>query len=807
MHPIAQDLRYGARSLGKNPGVAVVAVLALALGSGAGTAIFSIVDAALWKPLPYRDPGRLVMIWEESAALKTGRMYVPAANFPAWQQNRSFEGMAAVMDLRINLTGGANGHIEPEELRAERVSAAMFPVLGVQPRIGRVFRPDEDRPGHTDFVVLSYHLWKRRFNGDRAILGKSIRLREQSCQVLGVMPAGFSVLDPLADLWLPLGLDAYDPRSATARMLTVVARLKPGVGIEQARADMAGIGAQLERSNPALNSGWRPASYPFRDGLVSHSEKALDVLMAAVGLLALMGCANVANLLLARGAARHKEFALRMALGATRGRIAALLLTESALLSIGGGAAGLAFARILLAWLSRLGANSIPRIAEARFDMRMFLFAVGLSLVSGLLVGMVPAIQGSGGGLRAALAEEGRGGTVAKSSRLARHALVVAEVALAVVVLIGAGLLVRTFARLRATSTGFQPGSVLTFGLPLGGGRNTAPERRAPFLDQVAARLTALPGARSMGAINVLPLTGFGPGSSFALQGNSETLPGQRPIALLRTVTTGYFGAMGMPLVAGREFSAADGAGAPLVAIVDQYLARTFSPAANPVGMRITVDRPAPRTLEIVGVVGEVKPVSVDGEVWPTVYFPYAQQPLAAMTVVLRTAVPPLRLAPGVQREIHQLDPNQPVSEVKTLDDVVGNSLGEARFHTLLLAGFAEAAFLLCALGIYGVIAYDTGRRTREIGIRMALGAQPGDVARMIVRQGAWLAGSGIAIGLGTAFALTRYMSSMLYGVEPSDFRTFAAIAGLLGAVALLASYLPSRRAMALDPVEALRRD
>jgi putative ABC transport system permease protein len=494
-----------------------------------------------------------------------------------------------------------------------------------------------------------------------------------------------------------------------------------------------------------------------------------------------------------------------MALGASRGRIVAQLLSESAILSLAGGAAGLVFARTLLAWLSRLGANSIPRIAEARFDVRLYVFAVALSLLSGLLFGAVPAIQGSGGGLRAALAEESRGGTAARSGRLLRNLLVVSEVSLAVVVLIAAGLLVRSFARLSAADTGFQPDSALTFGLPLGGGRNTAPERRAPFLDQVALRLTALPGARSEGAINVLPLTGFGPGSSFSLEGNPQTLQGQRPIALLRTVTTGYFRAMGIPLVAGREFTDSDGPRAPLAAIVDQYLARRYSPGVSPVGRRITMDRPAARTLEIVGVVGDVKPVSVNGESWPTVYSPFAQQPLTGMSVVLRTARPPLSLALEVQREIHDLDPDQPLTEVKSLDAVVGNSLGERRFHTFLLAAFAEVAFLLCAVGIYGVISYDTSQRTREIGIRMALGAQTGDVARLIVSQGARLAGCGISLGLAAAFALTRYMASMLYGVEPSDFPTFAAMAAMLGAVALLASYLPSRRAMALDPVAALR--
>jgi putative ABC transport system permease protein len=807
MYPIAQDLRYGVRLFSKTPSIGIIAVLALALGSGASTAIFSVVDAALWKPLPYRGPKSLLVIWEKNPALNRFRMFVAPANLPAWQQNRSLEGMAAVMAQRINLTGGPNGHIEPEELRAERVSAGLFSVLGVQPALGRAFQPDEDVPGHTDFVLLSNGLWQRRFGGDNRIVGKSIRLRDQSYQVVGVLPAGISVLDPLVDVWLPLGLNPYDPRAALARTLMVVARLKPDVPLEKARAEMEGIGARLERANPALNSGWRPALYPFRDELVGKTQKALEIIMAAVGLLILMACANVANLLLARGAARQKELAVRVALGASRARVVTQLLSESVLLSLAGGAAGLVLARLLLVLLSRLGATSIPRIAEARFDVRMFLFAVGISLLSGLLFGIVPAIQGSAGGLRAALAAEGRGGTAGRSGRVARNLLVVAEVALAVVVLIAAGLLLRSFVRLRATNPGFQPDSVLTFRLPLGGGRNTAPERRAPFLDQVAAKLSALPGARSIGAVDALPLTGLGVGASFALEGHPEPPPGRRPLGLMRSVTTGYFRTMGIPLVAGRGFADSDTPQSSPVAIVDQSLARRFSPDASLLGSHLTLDQAARRVVEIVGVVGEVKPDRMDGDAWPTIYLPYAQRPLTSMTFALRTARPPLTLALAVEREIHRLDPDQPVTDVKPMDQVVGNALAEARFDTVLLAGFAEIAFLLCAVGIYGVISYDTTQRTREIGIRMALGAQARDVRRLIVRQGAWLAGCGIALGLAAALALTRLMASMLYGVKPSDFPTFAVMAALLGAVALLASYLPSRRAMALDPVAALRHE
>jgi putative ABC transport system permease protein len=806
MNPVSQDLWYGIRLYAKTPSVAVIAVLALALGSGASTAIFSVVDAALWKPLPFREAGNLLVVWEKNPVLDRFRMFVAPANLPAWQQSHSFEGMAEVIDARINLTGGPNGHIEAEELRAERVSASLFPLLGVQPVIGREFQPEEDRPGNTGFAILSHSLWQRRFGGDRAILGKNIRLRDQPYQVVGVLPAGFAVLDPLVDVWVPLGLNPSDPRNAAARTLTVVARLKPGVSVDQARAEMDGIGAQLEHANPRLNTGWRPNLFRFRDEIVGKTQKALQVFLAAVGLLILMACANAANLLLARGAGRRRELAVRAALGASRGRLIAQLLAESTVLALAGGAVGLVLACILLALLRHVGATTIPRIAEASFDIRLFLFAVGISLLSGLLFGIVPAIQGSGAGLSAALAEEGRGGTTGRSGRLARNLLVVTEVALAVVVLIAAGLLMRSFVRLRAINPGFQADSVLTFRLPLSG-QNAAPARRAPFLDRVTARLSALPGVRSVGSVYSLPLTGLGVGSSFAVAGRPEPPPDRRPQGLMRAVTNGYFSTMGIPLVAGRDFSASDTPDAPLVAIVDQSLVRRFLSDANPIGSQLTMDQPSRRTVEIVGVVGEVKPQKMDGDAWPTIYLPYAQQPLTVMTFALRTGRAPLSLASAVEHEIHQLDPDQPVTDMRSMDQVVNDALAEARFNTLLLAGFAGIAFVLCALGIYGVISYDTSQRTREIGIRMALGAQSVDVRWMILRQGAWLAGCGLVFGLAAAFGLTRLMASMLYGVKPSDFPTFAAMAALLGAVALLASYLPSRRAMRLDPVSALRHE
>jgi putative ABC transport system permease protein len=812
MNSLGRDLRHGARLLWKAPGFSAVALVTLALGMGATSAIFSVVDAVLLKPLPFRDPQRLLVLWEGNPAQNLEKMFVAPGNFLEWRnESGALEALAAIHDFSINLTAGPNGHIDPEELMAERVSASLFPLLGVQPVVGRAFLPEEDQPGRTNYALLSYSLWQRRFGGDLSIAGKAIRLRFQSYTVVGVLPAGFSVLDSAVDIWLPLGLNPHDVRAAGMRYLTVIARLKPGVEIERARTEMDTIGSRLEQANPALDRGWRPSLVPLREQLVGHVRQALLVLMAAVGFLLAMACVNVANLLLARGATRHKEIAIRIALGAGRVRIVAQLLSESMLLALAGGALGMALARGAVALVARLGPASIPRLAEASIDARLFLFALGVSVATGILFGIAPAIQCSGADLNAALTEVGRGGTTGRSGRMARNALVVAEVALAVVVLIGAGLLIRSFARLRSADPGFRPSGLLTLRLPLAGGRNAAPDRRIAFFQQVADRVAALPGVRAAGAVNALPLTGLGLGSNFAVDGRPAPAPEQRPMGLLRSVHSAYFRTMGIPLVAGRVFADSDTSQAPPVIVVNQTLARLFWPEGNPVGGRLVVDANNRRVAEIVGVVGDVKPERIESQDWPTIYCPYPQAPATTMIMVVRAAgpkgAPPLSLASAVEREVHQLDPDQPVADVRSMEDVVDQAIAGARFNTALLGVFALIAFLLAAVGIYGVISCDVTERTHEIGIRVALGAQPGDVLKLVLGQGARLAGYGIAAGLVAAFALTRLMATMLYGVKPADAYTFVAIPVLLGAVALAASYLPSRRALRLDPVTALRHE
>jgi putative ABC transport system permease protein len=800
---ILQDLRNGARLLWKTRSVSALALLALALGIGAAAAIFSVVDAVLLKPLPFPDADRLLAIYEKNPSQHKFKLFVAAANFREWQRHRrTVEAMAAIADTHLNLTGGPNGRMEAEELKAERVSAELFPLLGVQPNVGRAFLPEEDQPGHANFALLSYSLWQRRFGADPAIGGKTIRLRDQSYTVVGVLPAGFSVLTPDVDIFVPLGLVS----NPGARSLVVIGRLRAGASLEQARVEMETIGDGLERADPALDRGWRPSLFPLKDEVVGNVRQPLLVLLAAVGLLLAIACANVANLLLARGAGRRKEIAIRLALGATRGRVARQLITESLVLALAGGALGVGLARATVALVARLGASEIPRLAEAGVDARLLLFALSVTILTGILFGSAPAIQASGLNFYEDLMEGGRGGTMGRTSRVLRNGLVVAEIGLALVVLVGAGLLMRSFVRLRAAHSGFDAAGVLTFRLPLAGGRNFTRERAAAFFDRLGGEIASLPGVRAVGAVNALPLTGLGGGSTFAVDGRPLPPVGERPLGLVRYVARDYFPTMRIPLVAGRVFAGSDTLRSPLVCVVNQALARRFWPGASPLGGRLDLlDFDPPRVCEVVGVVGDIKPDRIQNEDWPTFYISHRQVSSPTMVMVVRTAGPPLAVASTLERAVRQLDPDQPIADLRTMDDVVDRAVSGSRFNAVLLAVFGLVSFALAAVGIYGVVAYDVGERAQEIGIRVALGAGRRDVLRLVLGQVARLAALGIALGLAAALAVTRLMSSMLYGVQPRDFFTYAANSLILGAVALVAGYLPSRRALALDPVATLR--
>jgi putative ABC transport system permease protein len=801
---LGRDIRYGARLLWKSPGFTAIALLALALGMGATTAIFSVVDAVLLQPLPFPDSGRLLAMWEMDPALHRDRNFVAPVNYLAWRQrSKTVVSMGAIHDVQANIGGGAG---EPEEVKVERVSASLFDVLKVRPALGRFFTAEEDRPGGGAVAVIGYSLWQRRFGGDRSLAGKTLRVRGRLYSVAGVLPAGFSILEPNVQVWIPLELAPGD-RFNNGRYLTVVGRMRDGATLAAVRGEMAALGEEGVRELPEVNTGWRPSIYSLRDELVFDVRRPLWVLMGACGMLLAMACVNVANLLLVRGSGRRKEIAVRAALGAPRSRLLGQLLAESMLLALGGGALGLALGAAAVALVAHAGPADVPRVAQAGFNLRLFLFSLAASAACGILFGMAPALYGSRSDLVAVLNEGGRAGTSGKASRAVRQVLVIIEIALAVVVLIGAGLLIRSFVRLRAASPGFDPTGVLTLRMPLGGGRNDAPQRRIEFTNAVLDRIATLPGVRAAGGINGLPLDGLGLGADFVVEGRPGASPVRHPNALSRSVTPGYFRALAIPLLAGRFFTAADDATAAPVILVNRTLARQFFPDVSPLGQRLLIETSGKRTAAIVGVVGDVKPESFEGEEWPMIYFPNGQVPMIGVTLVIRASGPLAPLASAVAGEVRRLDPEQVIADVRPMAALVDRAVAGTRFNAFLLGGFAGIAFLLASLGIYGVISFDVSERSGEIGIRMALGAMPRDVLGMVMRQGARMAACGIALGLAGAFALTRLMASMLYGIRPDDAWTFALISILLGAVALAASYLPSRRAMALDPVSALRHE
>jgi putative ABC transport system permease protein len=711
MHPLVGDLRRGVRLWWKSRVLAALALVALALGIGATTAIFSVVNAVLLQPLPFRQADQLLVIVEKNIPQQKNDLYVAGINIDEWRRrSRTVQGVAAIFDGNpLILTGGPGGRMEAEEVKSERVSANLFPLLGVQPALGRGFLASEDAPGPSSVAVLSYELWQRRFGADPSIPGKSIRLRGSNYTVVGVLPAGFSVIEPGVDVWTPLNFDISDPRVASGRSLTAIARLRRGATFEQAVSEFDSMGAGLEAAYPAIDSGYRAVVRPLAEQIVGKTRQSLLVLLAAVGLLLAIACANVANLLLARGATRRKEIAVRAALGASRLRITVQLLAESVLLALAGGALGAVLASAAVTLVARLGRANLPRLAQIHADWRLLLFAVIISFVTGVLFGMAPALQISSGNLNAALVESGRGGTVGRSGRALRSGLVVLEIALALVMLIGATLLARSFNRLRSVKLGFEASNLLTVRLPFSGGTNAAPPRRVAFLHAVMPRLAALPGVRSVGACSALPLTGLEAGVMFTIADRPAPPPDQRPMALTRSVAPDYFRAMGIPLVAGREFTDADTNQSPAVAVIDQALARRFFPGASPLGGRLALDWSPPVVAQVVGVVGSVRPETVQGEDWATIYSPYDQRPSPATNIVIRTAGEPLALAASVRGEVRRLDPEQPMGQMRTGEAIVAQAVSGARLSTLLLGLFGVIAFVLAAVGIYGVVSYDVG--------------------------------------------------------------------------------------------------
>jgi putative ABC transport system permease protein len=803
-----QDVKFGARMLRKNPGFTLVAVLTLALGIGANTAIFSVVNAVLLRPLHYPNAERIVAIQELNE--KGSRGQVTPANFLDWRaQQTSFENLAAILSRTANFNAGD----ESERMELAMTSANFFEVFGVRPHLGRFFLPEEERAGHDPVVVLSYALWQRRFGGDPSLLNKSLTLDGQPYTVVGVAPAGFQYPDR-TEIWIPpyqlvptLGAQMNIERARGFGFLSAVASLKPGVSVKQAHEEMTAITARLRQQYPDTNNNRFNRVVSLQTHLVGESTAALLLLLGAVTLLLLIACANVANLLLARAASRHKEIAVRLALGATRPRLVRQLLVESVLLALVGGVAGL-----LLGWwgvdlMQGLLPVDFPRAQGIGIDLRVLGFTLLVSLGTGIVFGFAPALQATNPDINESLKESARGSTGGRGSRV-RSLLIVSEVALSLVLLIGAGLLFRSFLRLQAVELGFRPERVLTFRLTPSGTNFTQDPQYSAFFDGVAERIKTLPGVDTVGVINTLPLV-KGPTSAFRVEGHPLTTPDKWPSVNYRSVSPNYFRAVNVPVLKGRAFNAHDNYSSPRVVLVNQSLVRRDFAGEDPVGKRINMGGTGPDGQpiwqEIVGVVADVRSLELSTEPVPEIYTSYLQDPFAGMSFVVRSAVEPESLIPAVRETVRQIDKAQPVAEVREMEQIISEVAAQPRFNTLLLSLFAGVALLLAAAGIYGVMSYSVTQRTHEIGLRMALGAQTHDVIRLIVWQGIRLTLVGLALGLASAYAMTRVMAALLYGVSPTDPSTFAGGAILLVIVALLACYIPARRATKVDPLIALR--
>jgi putative ABC transport system permease protein len=807
-----QDLRFGLRMLLKKPGYTLIAVFTIALGVGANTAIFSVVNAVLLNPLPFAEPERLIRIFGHFLATGQDNMSASVPEFTDYrEQMRSFDQIAGYDNFSANLTP-ADG--EPERVEALAATPELFSVLKVTPQAGRVFLPEEAHDGHDDVVLISNELWRRRFGADPNVVGQKVIVNGRNNTVIGIMPQGFA-FPRRTELWKPLWFpaDQYDQQRRGSRGVEVIGRLKQTVSLLAAQAEMDHLAAQLTQQYPRNyeSRGWKIGVVPLLEDYVGQARKGLLVLLGAVAFVMLIACANVANLSLTRAASRRQEIALRLALGAARWRVTRQLLTESVLLALAGGAAGLLLATWGAGVLLRFAPNDLPRIHEIRLDERVLAFTFAVSLVTGILFGLVPALAASNPDLNETLKEGGRGGTGSAKRQRMRSAFAIAEITLALVLLVGAGLMLKSFLRLQHVDPGFNPDGVLTMRMMLPFETYQKPAQRGAFYKQVLERIKSAPGVESVSATSRVPLT-QGNNSGTISGENSAVGPGDLPVeAEWRWVTPDYFKAIGTTLMAGRAFTEADSEGAPMVAVVDESFAQRYYPNEDPVGKRIKrgkLDSTRP-WMTIVGVVRNVRSRRLDAASDVQVYFPFYQDPTAYnMSLVIRTsAADPLSLSGTVRAAIQSLDNNQPVYDVFSLRQIVGDSLAQRRFSMLLMGMFAALALALAAVGIYGVMSYSVAQRTHEIGIRIALGAQTGDVLKLVIGRGMTLILIGLTIGLAVAFVLTRLLETLLFGISATDGATYAEISALLAGVALVACYLPARRATRVDPMIALRQD
>ncbi len=808
MQTLLHDLRYAFRLLLKTPSFTVIAILTLALGIGANTAIFSVVNAVLLRPLAFRDPSRLVLTLEKNPAF-TAVSSISYLNYLDWRdQSHSFESLEATRGATLTLTGAA----EPERLNARMATAGLFPLLGVDAMVGRTFLPDEDRAGGAPVVLLSYGLWQRRFGGSRDVIGKAINLDSQPYTVVGVLPAGFQILQP-ADVFVPLmpwAKTLPDDRNWHPGIVPI-GRLKPGVSMEQARTEIMGIAKRLEQQYPLYNTGVSGEVVGLQDQLVQNVRPALLLLLGAVGFVLLIACVNVANLLLARATSRGREVAIRTSMGASRGRVVRQLLTESVLISLAGGALGLLLGWAALGPLLKISAGTVPQIFTVGLDRWVLTFTLVVSVLTGLVFGIVPALRTAKMDLRETLNEGSRGSTAGPGQHRLRRMLVATEIALATLLLVGSGLFLRSFSHLQDVTPGFRTDHLFVADVPLSQNAYAKPEQRYEFFDRLVERARTLPGVSSAGAASFLPVSGGGSIIHFNIQGKPPKSPHDFVAAGYRAVTPDYLETLKVPLLQGRLFSAADKDKAPPVVVINATMARNFFHGENPLGKRMqlgaTPEQDVP-WMEIVGVVGDVLPgLGVDPQ--SEMYLPYRQAdallPVFQLSVVLRTAGEPQAQGSAFRSALADIDPNQPLVKVRTMEENMSATVAQPRFRTWLIGIFAGLALTLAAVGIYGVMSYSVTQRTNEIGIRVTLGAQSSDIFREVIGDGLRSVLIGVGVGLAAGLILTRLLQSFLYGISASDPLTFSAVAIVLVVVALAASFFPARRATRVDPIVALR--
>ena len=804
LETLGKDLRYGVRMLLKSPGFALVAVLTLALGIGANTAIFSVVDAMLLRPLPYPEPDRLVRIWESSLKLHSPRNVVNPRNFLDWRdQSHSFEAMAAVVDHMTNLN--VNGH--PIAVQSLTVSPEFFSILHVPPFLGRALVPEDGMRGRNQVVVLSYQFWRRQFGASPSVLGEDIEVDGLRCPVVGVMPQTFSFPNSRAELWLPAALDRND-ESEGGRFMSVVARLKPGVTLDQAQQDMIRVTNFTAEARPNYNKNWSASVVPMLEDATEGVSRPLWVLLASVGFLLLIACANLANLLLMRATTRLREIAVRSALGASRGRIVQQLLVESLLLSLAGMAAGLFFAYFgLNALLALIPANApLPRTEPIAIDARVFLFTLGVSLLTAVIFGLVPSLRLSRVDLQNILTQGTLRGGVG-GHLLLRRSLVVAEVALALILSVGAGLMLRSFARLMSVDPGFNTEHLVTMHIWTSPSRYGDDRHRSQYVDKILTEIRHTPGVRAAASVHFLPLTERTSGSCFSPADQPPPTPAESPDAQFLIITSDYFKTMGTSVLSGREFNERDQFGGSPVAVVNQAFVRKFSPNQDILGKQLRVCWTIQKPVEVIGVVADARQEVLQQSPQPTIFLCNTQAPMYFASLVVRAYGDARQIMREAELAVHRVDPDQAVSDLQTMESVFSDSVSAPRFQLVLLLVFAGIALALAVIGVYGVVAYSVTQRTQEIGIRVALGARAGDVVQMVLQEAVLLAGLAVVLGLSGAFALTRLLQSLLFEVTPTDPVTLGVVATAVLFVVITSAFVPARRAVRVNPMIALRHE